>query len=237
VDASAHRHNLFLNSLAEADFGELLPHLTAIDLPGETVLLKDGDPITQVYFPHSGIISLVVDLESGETIEAAMIGRESLLGGAAALGAKISLNRAIVQMAGAASVLDVGPLRSLADRSYAFRATLMKHEQSILVQAQQSAACNITHTIEARLCRWLLRSRDVTGSDDLFLTQEFLAQMLGVRRTSVSMVANTLQQAAMIRYKRGHIRIVDLEGLRDSACECYQTVRARSDVLLGRSAT
>jgi CRP-like cAMP-binding protein len=235
MDESVHRQNLFLNTLAEADFSELLPHLTAINMPSGAVLLKDGDPISQLYFPHSGIISLVVDLESGETIEAAMVGRESLLGGSGALGAKISVNRAIVQMAGSASVLDVDRLRTLAERSFALRATLMKHEQFILVQAQQSAACNVTHTIEARLCRWLLRSRDLAGRDDLSLTQEFLAQMMGVRRTSVSMVANTLQQAALIRYKRGNIRILDLEGLRESACECYQTVRARSDVLLGRA--
>ena len=101
------------------------------------------------------------------------------------------------------------------------------------MQAQQSAACNATHTVEARLARWLLRSRDLQGSDDLPFTQEFIAEMMGVRRTSVSVVANTLQQAGLVRYSRGHIRILNLEGLRASACECYETVKAHSDRLLG----
>jgi DNA-binding MarR family transcriptional regulator len=109
------------------------------------------------------------------------------------------------------------------------------HEPLILVQAQQSAACNAAHTIDARLARWLLRCRDLQGSDDLLLTQEFIAEMLGVRRTSVSVVANTLQQAGLIRYRRGHIRILDLEGLQDTACECYQTVKSQAERLLKES--
>ena len=113
------------------------------------------------------------------------------------------------------------------------RTALFRHEQIVLVQAQQSAACNATHTVEARLARWLLRCRDLQGSDDLLLTQEFVAEMMGVRRTSVSVVANTLQQAGFIRYRRGHIRILNLEGLQETACECYQTIKTHSDRLLG----
>jgi CRP-like cAMP-binding protein len=137
-----------------------------------------------------------------------------------------------VQIAGTATALDSHRLRGLADTSAACRTALFRHEQLVLVQAQQSAACNATHMIDARLARWLLRCRDLHGSDDLLLTQEFISQMLGVRRTSVSVVANTLQQAGFVRYRRGHIRILDLEGLQETACECYQTVKAQAERLL-----
>jgi CRP-like cAMP-binding protein len=224
--------NHLLASLPAADFEALRPHLRPLQLRHETVLFDTGDEVERVYFPHIGVISLVVNLASGEMIETGMVGRDSLLGGSSALDGQISLNKAIVQIPGTASALELEHLRRLADASVAFRTTLIRHEQLILVQAQQSAACNITHTVEARLARWLLRCRDLMDSDDLALTQEFVSQMLGVRRTSVSVVAGTLQQAGLIRYHRGHIRILDLEGLRDAACECYQTVKSQSDRLL-----
>lgn len=224
--------NLLLASLPPAVFAALQPHLKPVELIQETILFEVGQQIDRVYFPHSGIISLVVSLASGETIEAAMVGRESVVGTAAALDGKMSLNQAIVQIAGTASALDIDRLRALADADAGVRATLIRHEQLVLAQAQQSAACNAVHTVEARLARWLLRSRDLVGSDDLLFTQEFLAQMLGVRRTSVSLVANTLQQAGMLRYRRGHIRILDVEALQDTACECYATVKAHADRLL-----
>ena len=137
----------------------------------------------------------------------------------------MALNRGIVQVEGIASILDVDTLRTVADQSVAFRTTLIRHEQAQFAQAQQSAACNVSHSVEARLSRWLLRTRDATGSDTLGLTQEFLAQMLGVRRTSVSLVANTLQAAGLIRYRRGRIEITNLEGLQETSCECYETVK------------
>jgi CRP-like cAMP-binding protein len=130
-----------------------------------------------VHFPHSGVVSLVVAMESGDTIESAMIGRESLVGASAGLNGQISVYKAIVQVAGAGSVLDTDRFRGMADASVDFRTTLFRHEQLILVQAQQSAACNAIHTVEARLARWLLRCRDLQGSDDLQLTQEFISQM------------------------------------------------------------
>jgi CRP-like cAMP-binding protein len=227
--------NLFLASLADADFEALRPHLKPVELPQGTVLYEIGASIHQVYFPHSGIVSLVVDLANGDTIESAMIGRESIVGASAGLNGQLSVCKAIVQIAGAATAVDPHRLRTLAETSTACRTALFKHEQLILVQAQQSAACNATHTIDARLARWMLRCRDLQGSDDLVLTQEFIAQMLGVRRTSVSVVANTLQQAGLVRYRRGHIRILDVEGLQETACECYQTVKAQSERLLKRN--
>jgi CRP-like cAMP-binding protein len=229
-----HSSNAFLTSLAAGDLESLRPHLKTVELPQGLVLFEVGAPIHQVYFPHSGVVSLVVDLTSGETIESAMIGRESLVGASSGLNGQLSICKAIVQISGAASAMESRRLRDLAESSITARAALFRHEQLVLVQAQQSAACNATHTVEARLARWLLRGRDLTGSDDLLLTQEFIAEMLGVRRTSVSVVANTLQQAGFIRYRRGHIRILNLEGLRETACECYATVRDQSDRLLGR---
>lgn len=224
--------NLFLNALPPADAASLRPHLKTVDLPQGKMLFDVGDTIVHVYFPHSGVVSLVVSLASGETIESAMIGRESLVGGSAGLNGQVSVCKAVVQIAGSASVLEADRLRSLTMTSEVCRTALFRHEQMILVQAQQSAACNATHTVETRLARWLLRSRDLEGSDDLALTQEFLSQMLSVRRTSVSVVANAFQEAGFIRYSRGHIRILNLEGLRETACECYHTVKTQAERLL-----
>lgn len=225
--------NSFLASLPAADYEALRPHLKSAELTQGAILFDIGVPIHQVYFLHSGIVSLVVDLASGDTIESAMIGRESVVGASAGLSGEVSVCKAIVQIAGTATTLDANRLRSVAETSAACRSALFRHEQLILAQAQQSAACNATHTIEARLARWLLRCRDLQGSDDLPLTQEFISEMLGVRRTSVSVIANALQKAGYLRYRRGNIRILDLEALRQTACECYQTVRAQAERLLG----
>jgi CRP-like cAMP-binding protein len=227
--------NRLLASLPPADFELFRPHLKPIDLVHEVVLFAAGDQLQRVYFPHSGVISLVINLSDGQMIEAAMVGRDSMAGGAAALDGRVALNTAIVQVAGAASVLDVEALGKVAQHSGAFRAAMMRHEQILLAQAQQSAACNASHTVEARLARWLLWTRDLSGSDTLGLTQEFVAQMLGVRRTSVSLVANTLQNAGLIRYRRGRIEITDLQGLRAASCECYSRVKTHYDRLLGVS--
>jgi CRP-like cAMP-binding protein len=229
---SLHSSNLMLAALTPPDRDALLPHLKVIELPQELVLFDAGDPMKAVYFPHMGIVSLVVDLTSGDMIEAAMVGRDGVVGGSAALNGDLSLNKAVVQLMGRASVADVEHVRTLAESSVVFRTALMRHEQFVMAQAQQSAACNASHAVEARISRWLLRCRDLAGSDDIALTQEFLAEMMGVRRTSVSLVANTLQQAGLIKYRRGHIRVLDVEGLQDAACECYDTVRSHADRLL-----
>ena len=229
---SLHSSNLMLAALTPPDRDALLPHLKVIELPQELVLFDAGDPMKAVYFPHMGIVSLVVDLTSGDMIEAAMVGRDGVVGGSAALNGDLSLNKAVVQLMGRASVADVEHVRTLAESSVVFRTALMRHEQFVMAQAQQSAACNASHAVEARISRWLLRCRDLAGSDDIALTQEFLAEMMGVRRTSVSLVANTLQQAGLIKYRRGHIRVLDVEGLQDAACECYETVKAHANRLL-----
>ena len=228
------RHpNRFLASLDTRDFGLLLPRLKPFELVHEDLLFDAGERVNWVYLPHSGAISLIVGLADGQLIEAAMVGRDSLVGGSAALDGGVALNRGIVQVEGAASILDVDTLREGAERSGALRTMLIRHEQAQFAQAQQSAACNVSHSVEARLSRWLLRTRDVTGSDTLGLTQEFLAQMLGVRRSSVSLVANTLQAAGLIRYRRGRIEITNLEGLQATSCECYETVKMHNNRLIG----
>jgi CRP-like cAMP-binding protein len=228
----SHSSNRFLAALTHSDAEAIMPHLDTLELPQETVLFEDGDPIGRVYFPHTGIVSLLVDLASGEMIETAMIGRDSVVGGLSALDGTLALNRAVVQIAGTASVLPAERLREVAGQSIELRTTLLRHGQAVLAQSQQTAACNATHSVEARLARWLLRCRDLVDGDDIQLTQEFLAQMLGVRRTSVTIIANTFQTAGLIGYKRGHIRIRDLEGLKESACECYETLRSQTDRLL-----
>jgi CRP-like cAMP-binding protein len=224
--------NRILNALPQNIFAAMAPHLKTRALEFEDVVAETNQPIDNVYFPLAGIVSLVVEMSVGHMIETAMVGRDGVVNGTSALDGKVALHRGIVQMGGNASVIDAGALRSLADEFQPLRAILIRHEQVLLAQAQQSAGCNASHTVEARMCRWMLRIRDLTGSDDMQLTQEFLAQMLGVRRSSVSIVAGTLQKAGFIKYSRGHIQILDVAQVESGACECYETVRRHYDRLL-----
>jgi CRP-like cAMP-binding protein len=197
------------------------------------VLFEAGEEIDHVYFPINAIVSLVVTLSTGEMIEAAMVGRDGVVGASATLDGKISLSRGIIQLSGDIVVCEIEPLKSAALQSPKLLSLLIRHEQTVYAQAAQSAACFATHMVEARLCRWLLRARDLSGSDHLPFTQEYLAEMLGVRRTSVTEVAHTLQEAGLIRYARGKIQIVDATALRESACECYGSVQGFYEKLLG----
>ena len=223
--------NRLLQALPEADYEALHPHLEIVVLVRETVLVEAGAALTHVYLPHAGAVSMVVNLSEGQTVEVAMIGRDSVVGASTALVDGISLSDVVVLFPGTASMLDIARFRAAAERSAALRHLLARHEQALIAQALQSAACNASHSVEARLSRWLLRARDLSGSDSLHLTQEFLAQMLGVQRTSVTIVASTLQQAGIIRYRRGNIQITDLDGQIASACECYETVKTHYDRL------
>jgi CRP-like cAMP-binding protein len=224
--------NRLLAFLPSTDFAVLRHHLRPFELTYEAVLVRAGEKLTDVYFPHSGVISLVVSLTDGAAVEAAMIGRDSVFGASAALDGLTSLTDAIVQQPGAASILHVEHLRAAAERSVPFRTTLMRHEQALYAQAQQSAACNARHDVASRMSRWLLRMRDLLDSDSFSLTQEFLAQMLGVGRNSVSLVANTLQESGLIHYQRGKMEIINLEGLKEKSCECYATVKKHYDNLM-----
>ena len=224
--------NSLLASLPADVFSALSPHLKLVELKFGDVLAETGGAVRRVYFPYSGVISLVVELDVGSMIETAMVGRDGVLSAAAALDGKVSLNKGVVQLAGSAGVMEVDQLRRLAKEFEPFREILIRHEQVLFAQSQQSAACNASHTVEARMCRWLLHMRDFAGGDDLLLTQEFLAQMLGVRRTSVTVVASPLRKAGLIDYTRGRIRLRDVEGLKKEACECYAAVKAHYQRLL-----
>jgi CRP-like cAMP-binding protein len=224
--------NRMLNSLPENIFAAIEPHLQPVSLVFGDVVCETSQPIRRVYFPYLGIVSLVVEMKNGDTIETAMVGRDGVVNGTSALDGKVSLHKGIIQIAGAAVTIDPDILRSLAAEFEPLHAILIRHEQVLLAQAQQSAGCNASHTVEARMCRWILRMRDLTGSEDLKLTQEFIAQMLGVRRTSVSVVAGTLQKAGFIAYRRGNIRILDVAQIEQGACECYETVKGHYRRLL-----
>jgi hypothetical protein len=224
--------NRLLAALPSDVFSALAPHLKTVELKFGDVLSEAGGSIRQVYFPYAGVISLVVELDIGMMIETAMVGHDGVWNAASALDGKVSLNKGIVQMAGSAGTIEVNRLRKLANELEPFRALLIRHEQVLFAQSQQSAACNASHSVEARMCRWLLYMRDLAGNDDLMLTQDFLAQMLGVRRPSVSIVAATLQKAGLIKYSRGRIRLLNIPGLQKGACECYRTVKAHYQRLL-----
>jgi len=220
-----HRKNFLLNRLEPDLLAQIRPHLSLLELQHSDVLAETHQRIEKVYFPHSGIISCVVELVGGGAIETGLIGNDGEFGASQALDDKVSLNHVVMQVGGTASVISSNHVREFADELPAFRGLLVKYEQFFLAQVQQTAACNAAHTLQARTCKWLLRMHDLVGVD-LPLTQEFLAQMMGVRRTSVTDVAGDLQRAGMITYSRGRIHIVDLELIRQWACECDEDVRS-----------
>ena len=228
----AQSKNRILNALPQNIFAAVEPHLKPMDLVFGAVVAETDQPVDRVYFPDTGVVSLVVEMEVGDMIETAMVGRDGVVNGTSALDGKVALQRGIVQVAGEAHVIASDALRSLADEFGPLRGIMIRHEQVLFAQAQQSAGCNASHKVEARMCRWLLRIRDLTGSDDMQLTQEFLAQMLGVRRSAVSLVAGTLQKAGFIKYSRGHIHLLDIAQVEAGACECYQTVKGHYERLL-----
>jgi CRP-like cAMP-binding protein len=226
--------NGFLTALSDGDFELVRPHLKTVDLAHDLVLVEVDEPLKRAYMPHRGLISLVVRLAKGEHVQIAMVGRDSVFGAVSALGDATALNGAVVLVPGVASVLDIERLRAAADQSPSLRAALVRHGLALYAQIQQTAGCNVAHSVESRLARCLLQMHDLSGSDKLVLTQESMAQMIGARRNSVSLVASTLQQANYIHYSRGHIEITDLDGLGKTSCECYAHVKAQYDRLLQR---
>ena len=205
-----HSKNFLLNRLNADILGHISPDLTVVQLAQGEVLADTHARIEKVYFPHSGIISCVVETIGGGAIETGMIGKDGVFGATQALDDKVSLNHVVIQVPGVASVISSDRFRKAADAHPALRGLLVKYEQLFLAQVQQTAACNALHTVQARTCKWLLRMHELVGTD-LPLTQEFLAQMMGVRRTSVTGVAGELHKAGMITYSRGRIHIRDLD--------------------------
>jgi CRP-like cAMP-binding protein len=225
------RSNRFLAALPPHDFALLTPHLRTVTLERDMILHDAGDEIERVYFPHSGMVSLVAVMRSGATVETATIGRAGVIGASSGLGAKQSVGRAIVQLPSTAAWLSASQFHAAASGSQAIRDLIVHYSDLLLAQVQQSVACNLLHTMEARLCRWLLQAHDCMDGTAIPLTQEFLGQMLGVRRTTVTLGAQLLQSAGLIRYRRGHIHILDRPALEKLSCECYATVRGYTDKL------
>ena len=232
MESAPRSPNGFLSALSADDFELIRPHLRTTDLIQDLVLVEVGETLRRAYLPHRGVISLVVKLSRGEHVQVAMIGRDSVFGSFSALGDPIALNSAVVLVPGVASTLDIDRLHAAAESSATFRAAMIRHGLAVYAQIQQTAGCNAAHTVEARLARCLLQTYDLSGGGKLVLTQESMAQMIGARRNSVSLVANTLQQAGIIHYSRGHIEITNLEGLGKTSCECYATVKTHYNRLL-----
>jgi CRP-like cAMP-binding protein len=226
--------NLFLSLLNAKDAALLQPHLSPVELKQHAVLFETGDVISTVYFPTTAIVSLVVPLKSDTAVEAAMFGHDGVVSGASALDGRIALNRGIVQLTGGAVKCPASAFKRVALDSKDLLSLLFAHEQTVAAQSQQTAACNASHQVEARLARWLMRARDLSGSDTLDFTQEFLSQMLGSQRATVSIVAHTLQQAGILKYSRGKIAILNPDALHEATCECYDTVKGHFHTILAR---
>jgi CRP-like cAMP-binding protein len=225
--------NSFLRGISQHDADLLRPHLKSHDFEQGHILFETDDKIEKVYFPVNAVVSLVVTLSDGATVEAAMVGRDGVVGAASALDGRIAVNRGIVQLPGEMMTCELDVFKATVLSHPSLLSMIMRHEQSLYAQAQQSTACMANHDIEARLARWLLRSRDLSVSDILPFTQEFLAEMLGAQRSSVSIVAHTLQQAGMIQYRRGRIHITDVDALQQTSCECYETIKMQYTKLIG----
>ena len=228
-----HPENQLLSTLPPGDIELLQRHLRGAVLHAQSLLFETGDSVTRAYFPHTGAVSLVVGVANGQMIETAIVGRNGMIGGFGVLDPQPATCTAMVQIEGAAASIEIEVLRRLAGERPSIRNLLLRHEQALLAQTQQIAACNALHSLEARFGRWLLSARDACGGTPLAATQESIAELLGVRRTSICLVAHTMQQAGLIRTRRGHIDILDEGALRDSACECYAQTAIHAARLLG----
>jgi len=217
--------NKLLAALPRKDFELLRPHLGMLPFEQATVLCEPGAEFDHVYFPLSGMISLVIVMRDGKAIETATVGREGVVGAMSGLGRHVSQVRTIAQLPMFAARITSAQLRKAVSSSKPIGNLCLRYNEVLLAQARVTAACNALHHVEARFCRWLLQTRDRAESDTILLTQEFLSEMLGVRRTSVTEVAGKIQAQGAISYSRGIIKIVDLDALKAMSCECYETLR------------
>ena len=224
--------NQLLAALDPEDLEALSRDLTPLRLEKGALLYEPGDEVQDIYFPENAVISLLTLMRSGEAIESATIGREGALGLLAAVDERQSQSRAIIQIPGEVLRIPALQLRLTVLRSKDLRRLIDRHSEALFAHVAQSVACNALHSVEARFCRWLLCCHDRIDSDRISLTQEFLADMLGVQRTTVTVVARTLQAAGLIRYSRGVVDILDRAGLEAISCECYGQVRRHYQRLL-----
>jgi CRP-like cAMP-binding protein len=222
--------NKLLAGLPAKDIERLIPHMVIGPFAQGTVLAEAGNTIEYVYFPLSGMISVVVVMHDGKAIETATVGHDGAFGAMVGFGHLVSRVRGIVQIPMSAARIASSQFRKAVEGSEALQKLCIDYNELMLIQARVTAACNALHKVEARFCRWLLQTRDVTDSDTIFLTQEFLSEMLGVRRTSVTDVATKMQSAGVISYSRGVIKIIDLSALKKLSCECYETLHNQKAV-------
>lgn len=225
-------HNHLLAALPEADFEPLLAHLERVELALGEMLYEPGVQMRYVYFPTTAIVSLHYITASGATAETAGVGNEGVVGIALFMGGDTTSSSAVVQTAGYAYRLERHVLQDAFNRAGLLQRLLLRYTQALMTQIAQTAICNRHHTVEQQLCRWLLLTLDRLPSRELVMTQELVANMLGVRRESVTQAAGNLQDAGYIRYRRGHIAVLDREGLQLRACECYEVVKTEMSRLL-----
>jgi CRP-like cAMP-binding protein len=228
------RRNHLLAALPKAEFDSIKQLLESVSLPLGEVLYESGDKLTHVYFPTTAIISLLYIMESGATAEIGIAGNNGLVGVALFMGGDTTTNRAVVQSAGDAVRMKAKDLQTAFARGGLFQRILLLYTQSLMTQISQTAVCNRLHTVEQQLCRWLLINHDQLQTQKLTMTQDLIANMLGVRREGVSVAAANLQKEGLITYSRGVITMLDRQGLEDAVCECYQVVTDEYDRLLGK---
>ncbi len=224
-----------LAALPAEEYQRLVPHLELVELSVRQVLYNPEEPITHVYFPNQGIVSLVSTMEDGSTVEVGLVGKEGMVGMPVLWGGKSTTNQAFVQVPGFGMRIKASLLKTEFERGGALQSLLLLYTQALYTQISQGLACNSQHTINERLARWLLSVADVIQSNEFPLTQEFIAQMLGVRRSGVTVAAGTLSKAGMIRYTRGRITILNREELEATSCECYRVIRNEFARLQGNS--
>ncbi|MDQ3731700.1 MAG: Crp/Fnr family transcriptional regulator [Pseudomonadota bacterium] len=224
--------NTLLAALAEPEYEHLVPALAPVTLSLGDIIYESGGHLGYVYFPVTAIVSLVYVMENGATMEMGLVGNEGVVGIALFMGGETTPNRAIVQSTGTTYRLPARILKAQFKRAGMLQLMLLRYTQALITQMSQTAVCNRVHSLMQRVCRWLLLCHDRVSSDELLLTQELIAMMLGGRRESVTVVAGQLQDLRLIHYSRGHIKILDRQGLERAACECYQVVKTESDRLL-----
>lgn len=224
--------NRLLVALPHAEYERLAPHLQKAKLTKGSVLYDTGDEVQRAYFVQSGVVSLVSTTEDNENIEAGVVGREGMVGIPGILRYRHAPLRAVVQIPGEALSLDAGILRREFKRSGELQEVVLCFTHTLVSQFARSIVCNRFHTIEKRLSRWLLMTRDRAHKDTLHLTHEFISNMLGAARTDVTRAAGALQDAGLIRYRRGAIMILDRKGLEAAACSCYRAIKEETDQFL-----
>jgi len=224
--------NHLLAALPAADFGRLQPHLKLVPMPLGDVLYESGIMLRNVYFPTDSIVSLLYVMADGASAEIAVVGNEGVIGVSLFMGGETTPSRAVVQSAGNAYRLSGTVLKEEFTRAGAMQHLLLRYTQALITQMAQTAVCNRHHSLDQQLCRWLLLSLDRLNSNQLLMTQELIANMLGVRREGVTEAAGRLQAAGLIAYSRGHITVLDRPRLEERTCECYAVVKKESDRLL-----